>query len=151
MHAHGNVNLLRALDLPAVATLVRNGRRIRVLVEGVGGGHVTLARAPGVTRRFPLSAFRRLWFGQMWLLWRPPEGTPLIRQGMSGPAVAWLRRSLAVPAATAGGPYGDDLAAAVRRFQAHHGLATDGIAGPKTLIALERSRGKAAGPRLKDD
>jgi hypothetical protein len=36
------------------------------------------------------------------------------------------------------GPADDDLTAAVRRFQAHAGLATDGVAGPQTVHRLAR-------------
>jgi peptidoglycan hydrolase-like protein with peptidoglycan-binding domain len=36
------------------------------------------------------------------------------------------------------GPADDDLVAAVRRFQAHAGLTTDGVAGPQTVHRLAR-------------
>jgi len=148
LKARGTVRLLRAFGLPAVATLNRHGRRARVVVKAIAGGEVTLARAPGVSRRFRLDAFERVWFGQMWLLWRPPDGATMIRRGMQGAPVAWLRKALALPARTSGAAFGGDLERAVRRFQRRHGLSTDGIAGPKTLLVLERARGRAGGPSL---
>ena len=38
-----------------------------------------------------------------------------------------------------GRPPGDDLAAAVRSFQARVGLIPDGVAGPRTVHAMVRS------------
>jgi L,D-transpeptidase YcbB len=75
----------------------------------------------------------------------PP--TSKLAPGASGPDVALLRRRLAMtddlPAELAGGDvYDDALAAAVRRFQARHGLAESGSVGAKTLSALNVPVGK---------
>jgi L,D-transpeptidase YcbB len=69
----------------------------------------------------------------------PPSSK--LAPGASGPDVARLRRRLAItedlPAALAeGDAYDEALAAAVRRFQARHGLAETGSVGAKTLAAL---------------
>ena len=69
----------------------------------------------------------------------PPSSK--LAPGASGPDVALLRRRLAItedlPAALAdGSDYDEALAAAVRRFQARHGLAETGSVGVKTLAAL---------------
>lgn len=66
-----------------------------------------------------------------------PPGSSKLAPGTSGADVALLRRRLAItddlPAA---------LAAAIRRFQARHGLAETGSMGPKTLAALNVPVGK---------
>jgi murein L,D-transpeptidase YcbB/YkuD len=61
--------------------------------------------------------------------------------GASGPEVALLRRRLVAtddlaPDHIAGEVYDERLAAAVRRFQARHGLEETGSIGPRTLTAL---------------
>lgn len=70
-----------------------------------------------------------------------PPSVGKLAPGASGPDVALLRARLAItedlPAALADGDsYDEALAAAVRRFQARHGLAATGSLGPKTLAAL---------------
>lgn len=69
-----------------------------------------------------------------------PDG-PALRVGSSGPAVVRLKERLSItgdladPEDRAPG-FGDDLAAAVKRFQARHGLEQDGVVGRKTRAAL---------------
>jgi murein L,D-transpeptidase YcbB/YkuD len=69
-----------------------------------------------------------------------PDG-PALRQGSSGSAVARLRQRLAVTGDLVdrtgdSQAFDDDLAAAVMRFQARHGLAADGVVGWRTRGAL---------------
>ncbi len=72
--------------------------------------------------------------------WRQvPDGAKL-KRGDSGAAVTALRRRLAAegylpPEALAGG-FDATVEAAVKRFQARHGIAPDGAVGPETLRAL---------------
>ncbi len=78
--------------------------------------------------------------------WPTVSDGPTIRPGERDVRVRELARRLAasgdlVAGRRAGPPpeaeeYGERLQAAVRRFQARHGLATDGIVGPATLRAL---------------
>jgi murein L,D-transpeptidase YcbB/YkuD len=72
-----------------------------------------------------------------------PEG-PTMRRGDAGPRVASLRDRLRVESDLVE-PDGDDpvfdaaTESAVRRFQARHGLETDGLVGAATLAALNVS------------
>jgi L,D-transpeptidase YcbB len=74
-----------------------------------------------------------------------PSG-PLLREGMTDPRVPVLRKRLGrLPAEVGAGSYDPDifapaLVAAVETFQRNHGLESDGIVGPDTLAALNRSR-----------
>jgi len=84
--------------------------------------------------------------------WGPTVPDQSMRPGDSGPAVIALRDRLAAMGypggylgRSASGAYDDRLQAAIRDFQRDHGLETDGIAGPATIGALNRS----AGARLK--
>jgi murein L,D-transpeptidase YcbB/YkuD len=73
-------------------------------------------------------------------------GGALLREGSLDPRVPALRERLGqiVPGADAGPAsmelYGPALVAAVKAFQRSHGLEIDGIVGPDTLEALNRSR-----------
>jgi cell wall-associated NlpC family hydrolase len=69
--------------------------------------------------------------------WRGFAGEAVLREGDSGPAVAAVQRLLGV---TSDGDFGPITLAAVRGFQARHGLVVDGQVGTHTLAALRRSR-----------
>jgi peptidoglycan hydrolase-like protein with peptidoglycan-binding domain len=58
---------------------------------------------------------------------------PVLRLGSAGPSVVWVQQQLHV---TADGKFGPATAAAVRNFQARHGMAADGVVGPQTWAAL---------------
>ncbi|HXP31845.1 MAG TPA: L,D-transpeptidase family protein [Stellaceae bacterium] len=70
--------------------------------------------------------------------WRPLALTVPMKLGDSGDGVDALRERLAAEgfAAGAGDGFDDALAAAVKRFQAAHGLGDDGAVGRATLAAL---------------
>jgi L,D-transpeptidase YcbB len=70
-----------------------------------------------------------------------PATAGKLAPGASGPDVVALRQRLAMtddlpPEQEAGQSYDAALTAAVKRFQARHGLETTGALGPKTLAAL---------------
>ena len=143
----GNLNTLRNFDRPAVVTLTLGDQSVSAVVESLGANSITLTLEPGNTKVFSLSDFEPVWYGRMWLLWRPPEGVSIIKFGMAGPAVDWLRQALGLQGPP-GAPFDEALDNAVRQFQQAHALAQDGIAGPETLIVLNRVSGPASGPRL---
>jgi murein L,D-transpeptidase YcbB/YkuD len=66
-----------------------------------------------------------------------PDG-PGLKPGASNARVRALRARLGLPAGTR---YDKPLAAAVRDFQAAHGLKADGVAGKGTIAALNRDPG----------
>jgi murein DD-endopeptidase MepM/ murein hydrolase activator NlpD len=70
---------------------------------------------------------------------RPALGSRVLSVGKSGWDVAALQFSLAwhgFPSGAIDGGFGQHTDAAVRRFQARAGLASDGVVGPGTLAAL---------------
>ena len=85
--------------------------------------------------------------------WRGFAGEAVLREGDAGPAVAAVQRLLGV---TPDGDFGPITLAAVRGFQARHGLVVDGQVGAHTLAALRRGRvapsrhHRAAPPRRAD-
>ena len=79
--------------------------------------------------------------------WPSLPANAKLAPGSRGPDVALLRERLAVTDDLAadqatGDLYDDAVAAAVRRFQARHGLEETGSVGPKTLAALNVPVGK---------
>jgi murein L,D-transpeptidase YcbB/YkuD len=74
--------------------------------------------------------------------WGPAAGTQTLKPGAEGAAVVALRDRLVRMGylqPTASARYDAQLEAAVRRFQARHGLAEDGVAGPGTLSEINVS------------
>ncbi len=80
--------------------------------------------------------------------WRPMNLTLPLKPGDSGDDVALLRQRLLAEGFIAPGnpdldaQYGDDLTAAVKRFQETHGLPADGNVGRATLTALNATPGE---------
>jgi murein L,D-transpeptidase YcbB/YkuD len=80
--------------------------------------------------------------------WPPLAGQRVLRAGERGPEVAALRARLRAsgdaPAAPVEEPelFEDGLAAAVRSFQTRHGLAGDGVVGPRTRAELDTTPGE---------
>ncbi|UVO51419.1 L,D-transpeptidase family protein [Sphingomonas sp. SUN019] len=72
-----------------------------------------------------------------------PPG-PLLKPGATGDRVALLRQRLGLDD---GNAFDDALAARVRRFQASHGLPADGIAGARTIAALNTNQADPAPDR----
>ena len=84
-----------------------------------------------------LASYRRIAAGGGWR--KVPDGAKLKRDDR-GAAVTALRRRLAaegyLPADALAGSFDAAVEAAVRRFQAQHGIAADGAVGPDTFRAL---------------
>lgn len=78
---------------------------------------------------------------------RPPgaaSGMPYSGTAMLCERLRWLGDLDAGAAPACGDRYGNALDAAIRRFQARHGLAQDGVLGPGTLAALAVPPGRRA-------
>ena len=75
--------------------------------------------------------------------WPRVSDGPKLERGSTGPRVQQLRNRLRASGDLAAGAgdtlFDDELDAALRRFQARHGLEADGVAGRATLAALNVS------------
>jgi peptidoglycan hydrolase-like protein with peptidoglycan-binding domain len=72
---------------------------------------------------------------------------PLLKNGSKSDAVETLQRALASVNYDPGefdGIFGPNTERAVKEFQTNHGLAADGVVGPKTWAALEEAAPEAA-------
>lgn len=143
----GRLEHLLALGRPAVLALRQNDAPRWAVLLGANADEVRLALAGGLidVRRASLQA---AWQGDYFALWQTPNGVTgaTLRPDARGPAVAWLRKRLGLPA-DAENRYDAAVAAAVRRFQSERGLPADGTAGAETLMALADPE---RGPRLLD-
>ena len=125
-----------------------------MVLTGTHGGHAELSIG-GVVVTPPVGEVTRYWFGDFMLLWRPPTGAAIsLGPGSSGPAVTWLRESLAAidsryassnPAST---DFDAELDQIVRSFQRDHRLDVDGLAGQHTQIIINSLLAVDGTPRL---
>ena len=107
--------------------------RLREAVARVRPDHWWYARA-----RAALSEYRRL---EERGGWKPVPAGKTLKPGMKDPRVVALRGRLAVTGELSGQPLDSDsfdepLAEAVRKFQARHRLASDGVVAAGTLAEL---------------
>ncbi|MGQ0586904.1 MAG: AAA family ATPase [Gammaproteobacteria bacterium] len=144
---------LRRLDRPSILTLSSGRGGVQhVLLRELGVGEALLDTAAGPLR-LPLAQIDLLWTGEFLMLWRRDTLERLIGPDSSGLSIVWLRQRLAeaegrelVPPVS---PVFDaELRAALVRFQSAQGLDRDGIAGPRTLIALSNLRPLTGTPTL---
>ncbi len=138
--------LIRQLDRPGVLTLRDGGNRAaHVLLVGLSDKRATL-RIGGVQRDVPLVALADYWRGEYATFWRAPPGyTGAIGSSRAGAAARWLALQLAAVRGDAR-PVADRLDDAtlkgwIHTFQLTQGLPSDGVAGPITLMQLNRALG----------
>jgi len=151
----GSWSGLRQMDRPAILTLVDDtGREHDVLLTAIHDGMAELSIG-GVLVTHPVPEIMDAWFGESFLLWRPVGGTPVaLGPGSRGPAVAWLRSSLAAidgNYATANADsdtFDAELEGVVKRFQRDHRLEVDGLVGQQTQILINSQLAVEGTPRL---
>jgi general secretion pathway protein A len=137
---------IRQLDRPGVLTLRDADNRVaHVVLTGLAADSATL-RIDGEPRSVPLVALADYWRGEYATLWRvPPEYRGTITDSRSGPSAQWLAQQLAVARgdkAPVRARFDDaTLKGWIHTFQLTQGLPSDGIAGPITLMQLNRTIG----------
>ncbi len=129
--------LLRQLARPGVVTLdVEGGAPTAALLLGLSA-QTALLRVGDQDQVITLAAFGRTWRGDFMSLWR----------GASASATAaWLEQQLQSLDRSAAAA---SLSARVQSFQRAQGLPADGVAGPMTLMQLNRALGVDE-PRLRE-
>ncbi len=144
--AHGGLALLRLLARPSVLALRdAQDRPVYVVLAGLGHDDATLlvGKAP---LQVPLALLSTAWRGDFTTFWRVPAGySAPLALGSRGALVDAVGAQLAA-AQGASAPVPDHvfdntLRARVEAFQQAQGLAPDGVAGPTTLMQINRASG----------
>ena len=149
----GTFAQLKLFNRPAILSLVTaDGTEHQVVVAALDD---TSARveAGEATLRADLLDLQRWWYGPFLVLWRPPVPMArLLKPGMRGAEVHWLRQGLATvrgePALAGSDLYDKDLQQRVEEFQRAHRLSVDGIAGEQTQVLLDALLGAPGAPTL---
>ena len=137
----GSLALVRQLDRPGLLVLYDGeGRGYSVLLTALTADTATLRRG-GASVTVPMATLGAAWRGEFGTFWRAPEGYAGSASFTStrGEAAEWLAGRLAkvLPAGAASAPLPSRIAA----FQVAQGLPPDGLAGPLTLMLLNRATG----------
>jgi general secretion pathway protein A len=143
LYEQGSWRELVNLDRPAILSLTTaGGERHQVILAGMDSAGDVVLRLGERRTTADLASLMSLWTGEYLLLWRPESGPGrTLTEGAFGPDVLWLRSALSsvldttLPAAQPD-RFDPVLAEAVRRFQREARLVPDGIAGARTMIAL---------------
>ncbi len=149
----GSLAQLKLFNRPAIVSLTTpDGVEHQVVVAALDERHARLEAGSAVLDA-DLLDLERYWLGDFLLLWRPPLPlAKLLRPGMRGPEVRWLRQGLASahgePSPTGSDLYDQDLARRVEEFQRGHRLTVDGIAGEQTQVVLDALVGAPGTPTL---
>ncbi len=155
LYYRGSWTGLQQMDRPAILTLIDDdGNDHDVVLTAIFGDSAELSIG-GVRVTHPVAEITRSWFGDFMLLWRPPTGTAVsLGTGSRGPAVTWLRNSLAAIDGryASDNPdsqvFDDELEQIVRMFQRDHRLDVDGLAGQQTQIIINSLLAIEGTPRL---
>jgi general secretion pathway protein A len=151
----GGLAQVRQLDRPGILTLRdEQGKPVYVLLTGLSKQTATL-RSGGVSHTLPLGSLASVWRGEFATLWRtPPAWARKIVDGEASATTHWLATQLAQfegkPAPAASQSMDAALKARLHAFQLAQGLKPDGLAGPVTLMLLNRASGVDE-PRLQVD
>ena len=146
LRAHGALDRLVAQDRPVLLHLRNAARHAWAVLLGADARRVRVV-LDGRTLDIERIALSRYWNGEYAALWRGPSNLAVpVTDG--NPSLPWIRDHLStryVPV-DAIAVLNADMQSAVRRFQGDHGLASDGVIGPETLMALASA--DDGGPRL---
>jgi len=144
--AHGGLALLRLLARPSVLALRdAQDRPVHAVVTGLGHDEVTLVVGKTPVQ-VPLALLASAWSGDFTTFWRVPGGySAPLTMGQRGALVDAVGAQLAarqgVAAPRRDHPFDATLRSRVAAFQQMEGLTPDGVAGPTTLMQINRASG----------
>jgi general secretion pathway protein A len=144
--AHGGLALLRLLARPSVLALHdAQDRPVYAVVSGLGHDEATLVVGKTPVQ-VPLSLLASAWRGDFTTFWRVPPGYSVpLSMGSRGVLVDAVGAQLAARQGVAPPPpdhaFDATLRARVSTFQQTEGLTPDGVAGPTTLMQINRASG----------
>jgi hypothetical protein len=142
---HGSLLRIRQLGLPVVLSLVpvdgSAGQPQHLVLRGMADDRLLVGSRddPRVVHR---GRIEERWYGDFYVAWPQAANWPReVGRGDSGAAVDRILElaGRAEPPYAGRVEFGPDFEAWLREFQARHGLESDGIVGPKTLLYLMRA------------
>jgi general secretion pathway protein A len=143
--SNSTLALIRQLDRPVILKL-RDGsnRPAYALLTGLSNQNATL-RVGGASKSVSLVSLADYWRGEFTTLWRAPPDYAGTIVDSKQPAARWLALQLATARGDtrplAGRLDDASLKAGIHAFQLTQGLPSDGVAGPVTLMQLNRVMG----------
>jgi len=151
----GNINRVRALNLPALMEL-RLGealtKRYVALLAFEGRNAEIAPPLPTGSSLIPLDVLESYWYGTVYVLWKDEwGGRRYLAKGMKGDTVERLQSSLkdlGYYKRKPSGVFDGKTVDAVRAFQRDHFLEEDGILGPQTRIVLYQTLKRFQMPML---
>ncbi|KQY51761.1 hypothetical protein ASD14_03470 [Lysobacter sp. Root494] len=146
LRTRGSLDRLVTQDRPVLLHLRNAARDAWAVLLGADARRARIM-LDGRTLDIDRIALSRYWNGEYAALWRGPSNLALPVTD-SNPSLPWIRDHLATRylPVDAVATLDADMQSAVRRFQDDHGLASDGVIGAETLMAL--ASGDNDGPRL---
>jgi general secretion pathway protein A len=144
--AHGGLALLRLLARPSVLALRdAQDRPVFVVLAGLGHDEATLVVGKSPLQ-VPLTLLTTAWRGDFTTFWRVPAGYSVpLSMGSHGALVDAVGAQLAARQGVAPPPpdhaFDATMRARVSAFQQTEGLTPDGVAGPTTLMQINRASG----------
>jgi len=130
--------LIRQLGRPGIVTLHDDeDQPVYALLTDLDEQGATL-RIGGVSQTVSLASLAEIWRGDFSTFWRAPPGYQK-KIGDGEPLAQWLAARLATLQGAA--PDIQALRPRVQAFQLAQGLQADGVAGPVTLMQLNRATG----------
>ncbi|MBW1924497.1 MAG: AAA family ATPase [Deltaproteobacteria bacterium] len=158
LRGKGSWMRLRHIDRPVVLEFRTGPKRRYAALLGLRGPQATLGFGD-LHLTISTESMDPFWLGDFILVWNAPSlSSRLLKKGMKGPDILWLRKQLDLGEGTrmedsshpASPVFDEALEQRVRRFQREHALLVDGMVGEKTLFELMRVTGELQGPRLSD-
>jgi general secretion pathway protein A len=147
----GGMTAVREVGRPVIVKLTTDsGDDVYAVLVGLTDSSATF-RSGESELSVPLTELAGRWHGDLATLWRLPSGyhagNPAAPDGV---LAAWMAHRLTIAAGPAAPSVNaDNLTAGITAFQVAHGLQPDGLAGPMTLMRLNRESGVDE-PQLRD-
>jgi len=147
---------IRSHNRPAVLEIINAaGKRKQIVVLALQGDQVSL-NVGGKVITTSTKSVDPYWYGNYLLLWKPPPaGSNVLREGLIGKDVGWLRDQLdriEGKQVTSGEKkklsFDPTLKWRVMEFQRIRGLNVDGVAGRETMIEINSAVNDRSTPLL---
>jgi general secretion pathway protein A len=136
-NANGGLAIVRQLNRPGLLKVFNGTRTAYIVLVGLTADTATFRGDKIVS--VPTAALARHWHGEFATLWRVPPG---YRDNEPNDAAlqSWVGQKLTIVDGKQSSADGD-LAARIAALQLAQGLKPDGVAGPLTLMQLNRAVG----------